>query len=348
MCMLRSRKKILSFVAVVLVALPGTVSASTGNLMKTYEYTTQDQAEKVSDQFSKEIRENGKTYRLKNISYHVLSEKPVITQEPVSKTVKSGKLTKDAEYSPEETIEQDGVEYFLQDTVSRDVVLKKGSSRTVSGYTEYRSKSKADTAPAQKLISATDSKTGKVYSQTCSKVATSKRTEWENTSIRIRFIGYDAGSYKWNGITVKKNDKSPLKGYEKELLNSVGVSPGQMKNYRVGKIIWAGKAYRNANGVLCRDATAAVRKKVNIYRVSYRGMKTVEDTMGVVYTSTYAGIRQTETGSVNYQIRAQAEYEPEKEVPYLFIGLTAGILIAIVLMIGILFIIKKKEKKGRR
>ena len=175
-----------------------------------------------------------------------------------------------------------------------------------------------------------------------------KRSQWENSYIDIHFIGYDSDRYQWNGIMVEKNEQNPLKGYHKELLQSVGVTAGQMKNYKVGQISWTGESYRNEKGILCRDARATIRRKRNVYRVMYQGIYSQEDTMGVVYQTTYAGIRNQETGVTNYQMKAVAEYQPEdlKKIPDAVI--TIGVMLLLVAVLGIIYRIYDHGKERRK
>lgn len=256
-------------------------------------------------------------------------------------------------YDPERTVEEDGITLYLQESTSEAVTQKKGKTNQLNSYTDYFSKSQADAAPTVKKITALDPDTQKEYTGNANKTAVEKRSEWENSYIDIHFAGYDAERYQWNGIMVEKNEQNPLKGYHKELLQSVGVTAGQMKNYKVGKISWTGQAYRNEKGILCRDARAAVKRKRNIYRVMYQGIYSEEDTMGVVYQTTYAGIRNRETGVTNYQMKAVAEYQMEdlKKIPAATI--TIGILLVLVATIGILNLIyihgknrKIEQKQG--
>lgn len=321
-------------------AEPEAAGAASGETVtKEIEYYTNNSSDKIDSQFPELIQEQGKMYRRKDITYKTVNQKKETIAEPVTKTVKSKVLKQSDIYNPDQTMEEDGITYHLQETTSEVVTKKKGSIHYLSSYTDYLSKDKADAAPAEKDITVTDPDTLVQYSGKGSKTGISKRTQWKDSYITIHFTGYDANRYQWNGMIVEKNEESPLKGYKSELLQSVGIYGSEMKNYKVGNIFWTGKAYRNQKGVLCRDAKAAIKKKISIYRVSYQGIHTEEDTKGMIYHSTYAGIRNRETGIINYQMKATALYELQEEKNIPVATITIGILLFLIVIIGVIHLI---------
>lgn len=338
------RIKILTvMVAVILSFLsPGAVyAASGGNTMtKKVEYRGEEKDQKADDYFQKKIVEDGSTWNLQGIRYEIVREDPVMVSEPVTKTVKSGVIKDGETYTPEETVTKDGITYQLSDTTEQEEVAEKGYTQKVTGYSEYDSLEKAQSAPGTKMVTATDRRTGEDIRVRCSYDGITKRAgTWEDTYIDITFVSYDADTFLWNQVTVPKNKKNPLKGYEKELMESVG---GNEKNYQIQNVHWSGKAYKNAKGVLCRNARAEVRKRTNHYRVNYSGKRTVEDVKGTVYTSVYTGLKETDSGKRNYTIRAVATYEKQKEIPVM--GITFGILLFLLIVVGIIFILKRKQR----
>lgn len=331
------------------IAEPGAVSAASGKaITKEVEYYTNNSSDKIDDQFPELIQENGQMYRLQDVHYETVSEKKETIAEPVTKTVKSNVLKQSDAYDPERTVEEDGITLYLQESTSEVVTQKKGKTSQLNGYTDYFSKSQADAAPAVKKITASDPDSQEEYTGNANKIAVEKRSQWENSYIDIHFTGYDAERYQWNGIMVEKNEQNPLQGYHKELLQSVGVAAEQLKNYKVGQISWTGKAYRNERGILCRDARATIRRKRNVYRVMYQGIYSQEDIMGVVYQTTYAGIRNRETGVTNYQMKAVAEYQLEdlKKIPDAVI--TIGVVLLLFAIVGIIYLIFVHGKERRK
>lgn len=334
--------KILAVMLAVILSflLPGEAHASSGSTMtKKIEYQGKEKAQKADDYFQRKIVEDGSTWNIQGISYEIVREDPVMVSEPVTQTVKSSVIKDGETYTPEETITKDGVTYQLSETTEHEEVAEKGYTRKVTGYSEYDSLEKAQSAPGTKMVTATDRRTGEDVRVRCSYDGITKRTDtWEDTYIDITFVSYDADTFLWNQVTVPKNKKNPLKGYEKELLESVG---GSRKNYRIQNVHWSGKAYKNAKGILCRNARAEVRKRTKHYRVNYSGERTVEDVKGKVYTSVYTGLRETDSGERNYTIRAVATYEKQMEIPV--VGITLGILLFLLIVVGIIFILKKRQ-----
>ena len=145
--------------------------------------------------------------------------------------------------------------------------------------------------------------------------------------------------FVWNGVTVLKSEKEPLKGYEKELIESVGADS---KDYKILNTYWKGKSYKNSDGVICRNARADALRRTNYSRVNYEGSINVPEVLGYEYTSVYKTEMLKDTGRTKYTIKATAFYEAENK-PVLQI--TLGILVFMVLAVGVLFILKKKQRE---
>lgn len=335
------KNKFFLFIVFVLafLVIPINVSAEGKELLKKSEYTTRSKQDKRHN-FKEEIEENGKKYHLEKVTYQIKKEVPVTTREPVAVTVT--KKVKKGEYKPQDSVEKDGVKCELQDTTEKEVIIKKAYTRTVSGYSVYESAKEARNALATKEITAKDKKTGKTVTVLCGKQGIKKlsASSWKNTHIDITFISYDADTFRWGGITVKKSEKQPLKGYENQLLKSVG---GNTKNYKVKSISWKGKAYRNADGILCRKAVASVSKRVPHYQVSYQATQRIPEEKGIVYTSTYAGLKEITTGETDYTMVTAGHYTEveSKNVP--IVAITVGILLVVIMLVGILWIVRKKQ-----
>lgn len=319
-------------------------SSDSGIMKKEVEYQGRDKAQKADAYFQKKIVEDGSTWNLQEIRYEIVKEEPVMVSEPVTETVKSGVVNAGETYLPAETVSKEGITYKLSETTENEVVVKNGYIRRVTGYLEYDSLEKAKSAPATKFVAATDRRTGEDISMKCGYVGITRKTDtWEDTHIDITFVSYDADTFQWNQVTVPKNRENPLKGYEDQLLKSVG---GSRDNYRIRNIHWAGRAYKNEKGVLCRNARAEVSKRTKHYRVNYSGESTVEDIKGTVYTSVYTGLKETDSGERNYTIRAVAVYAKQRGIPVM--GITLGLLLILLIVVGIVFILKKKQKPGNK
>lgn len=297
-------------------------------------YVTTNKDEKLG--FDSDKEPNGK-YELKDIKYEVVSVEPVTEVETitrVSEAVKEGE-----EYIPEDEISISGITYNLKYTSEQETVIENEYVQEVRAWTEYQGKDKAEAAPDEKTVTVLNEKTNKEVSVICKKSGMEMLSEvvWEDTYIDITFIAYDADSFIWNGIEIPKNIEEPLKGYEKELIESVG---GTADNFKVESIKWQGKMYLNDKGVPCRKARAYVKKKVPYWRVTYTGSINEEEVKGTVYTAVYEGTKSKDNLN-NYTIKATATYEKNSIV----VQVTLAIMLVIVLIIGTLFILKRNRKK---
>lgn len=338
------RNKIFSFLLLcsLIVSIPVCTWAK-DSITREYSFTSTDKNEhEPLGYFEKEIAENNVIYELKDITYKVVSEEPVFVEQEATTSTESEPIEFGTDYAPDEEVEKDGVVYTLDNTDREEVVIMSAYTQNVSGYTDYSNKTDAENAPATKVINTTNDKTGENVSLECNKtfMKTVKSPAWEDTYIDITFTSYNASEFIWNGITVKKNEDEPLKGYETQLIESVG---GNKSDYEVSKIYWTGKAYKNDKGVLCRDARADVRKRSYYYRVNYAGTIIVPETKGYVYKSIYKGLKKVESGETEYQIKATAVYEAKKTsiIPVI----TMGIIILAFLIAGTLIIVSKKRNR---
>lgn len=347
--MRKSANNIFSFLlAAVLVTSAASPVMARESITREYTYTSENADEKSSGQFGEEISQDGKKYTLKDIRYEINSEEPVYEDVEVTKKIVSDPVGEDESYVPKETVTENDVIYALDKTTKKSVILEKAYTLSASCHTDYTSKSEADAAPETKFTSPfIDKKTGELVRVECSYTGQEiiRSDDWEDTYIDIKFISYNAEEFVWNGITVKKDEDTPLKGYETQLLESVG---GTADNYRIVKIYWNGNAYTDKNGILCRDARADVQRKINYYRVNYSGSRKIGAVKGHVYTSTYKGTLKKDTGRKLYTITATATYEEGTGpgVKAVIVGMSVGILLLIIFAVGTLFILKKKKEKG--
>lgn len=91
----------------------------------------------------------------------------------------------------------------------------------------------------------------------------------DDFSFPITFHAYGSEYYGLGECRVPYNEERPeLDGCEGLLLEMIGVSP---EEYQITGLKWAGDAYRDGGGELCRDALGTGRKLVRDYRVRYVG-----------------------------------------------------------------------------
>ncbi len=309
-----------------------------GVVTKEKTYTSTQKDEEYT--FKTNITVDGRKYKMADTIYEIVSEEPEMETETVS-YVKKKTLDKEKSYTPKDSITKDGVIYRLQHTDKSEVTLEEAYTQNVTGYTDYSDKEAAGKAPLTKNVTVVNQKTKKQETVQCDFYGISTLPpEWEYNTVNITFESYNSQYFSWQGLLVEKNISSPLSGYEKEIIESVG---GNTQDYQVESITWKGKAYKNSKGILCRDAAAQIKRKINHYRVTYKGEIREDSKKAITYTSTYSGTKSTQTGNTVYTIKAAATYEKVTNMLAVVAGLTVGVLLFIILVIGIIYLLKKKQ-----
>lgn len=300
-------------------------------------YTTKNKYDQKP--MDKEIKKNGKKYELKGISYEIIEEAPEIEKKSVSLEQQSGVIVKGTTFEFSKEITKDEVVYQLKEVKEEEAEAYR---QGVESYTEYEYVISENNVPKTKTVSAKNEKTGVEETVECTlNRVHMTHTKWVDSTIDIKFQGYDRNAIQWQGI-VFPNDRgagAPLKGYEKELLASVGLDGlnGKIKN-----TYYTSDVYTDADGVVCRDARANIQKLVPVYRAEYQGEIT---TPHIVKTALYQGEQEVDSETdINYTIEATAVYQKvDNQLSYILAGV--GILVGVALIIIILMILAKKRKE---
>lgn len=80
--------------------------------------------------------------------------------------------------------------------------------------------------------------------------------------------GYDTGSFSLGDQIVPIKEEQPFEGYEKELLELIGVDP---EYYRIDSVRWVSEPWTGEDGVVYRQAAASGQKYVADVEAVYRG-----------------------------------------------------------------------------
>lgn len=315
--------------------LGNSVQAASQSIVKEVTYDTMNSNEKRT--FDEKIKENGKTYKLKEVTYEVVNSEAETENKKVflKKKVSSKKL-------PANEITKGAISYLLVDTKKEKKTTQKAWNQTVEAFTEFESEQDAQSASNTKSVRVKNAVTGKMEEVICKKRNVSKSSKgWVKTHINILFTRYDADTYMWNGIAVKKREDNPLQGYDEELIKSVG---GKPKQYKVESISWNGKSYEK-NGVTYRKAKANVLKRVRYYRANYTGSIHHKAKKKTVYVCKYEGNQEIKTDKVKYTILAKAVYEKESKTTVVFV--TVFLLLLLIVVVGILFLVARKKKTNK-
>lgn len=337
------KKKKLGLLAVLLFSLfivstDDVQAATKDTVTDTKEYTTTNKDE-TGIEFAQMLKKDGKSYKLGSVSYKILDKAPVKEKQEVTKTVESDLVKKTDEYTPDESITEDGIEYFLKDCTVID-----GSEYTQDFTKSYDYLETDVSIPNNQVFTGTDENGNTVeINGKLAKQETLSDGEWLNTDVTIQFDHYDTGVFEWQGGAIENNSANPLEGHYDELLQSVGADT---TNYRVVSTEWNGDAYES-DGIVYRNAVAHVQYFVHSVRATYSGA--IEY---VKYESTYQGTQEVDSADkYSYTIRATATYERVRALTttQIIIFTTIGIAVLAALVVLVLYVIaKKKEQKNSK
>lgn len=299
-------KRIAALMGAVLLTFPA-AAEGTDTLRKTAVFTADSQDAVYT--FEQTITEGGQEYQLSgDIAYTVQGSKPVMEPETLTHTVQSAPMYGQS-MTAERTVTVDGLTYTLQ-RIDYAPAKVPGRSMEVSAYTEWPEVTAKPEPPQTKEAAYHDDITGKDSTAVLPLVQLRQTTDlaWRpNEDIPVAFEVYDAEYYKIGEKYAPYNaDKPALKGYEAEILGSLGLDTSL---YAIDDIAWTGEPYTK-DGTQYRDAIATGRKYCATYRAEYADTVPLEDADGYVGTAVYTTERMADSGKMEYQIEAAAVYKP--------------------------------------
>ena len=314
------------------------VSGDTLTMMK--EIISLDRNEQI--EFAETITEDGKTYRLIDVSSSVISDTAVTEEQVLS--VQREEIVADKSASIADTYTQDGVTYSLKDiqfqpheitdytaTVTEDVLLGPAVSQpdaddsiTVPYHIDEYDLTLDCTLPLSSVSS------GSPY--------------WLD-DVRIPMQIYDTGALymEFNGQVLPFDGSTPpLAGFENLFLDYLGLSGD---TYRLASAVWDGDPYTE-NGTECRDAIISGSRLVSDYTAHYGGEITLQPFTVYDATATYEAVQTVETGETEYTIQAVAQYEEDHStLTAVILGAAVGIIGIAAAVAVILAILAKKRKR---
>lgn len=319
------------FTVVSALAFSDDTYAADSTIVKENQYTTNSSDDLHAD-YDEKIIENNNFYKLKNVQYEVLDKSQVI----IDRSVVSDLMLETDEYDPPEEIKEDGLIYRLVDVKQID---SETLDQEVSGFDDYEKKISEEDVPQTKTLKIEDLRTGEEMEVECplSGIEVLDGGTLIQDSIDITFEDYSLGVFEWNGTYVRSDDEYPLKGYEKDLLKSVGLSPSI---YSVRSITWSGEPYTDENGVNCRDAVAEIQHYGYLYRANYSSH--------IKYVKYEASYQNAENDHFNYVIKATAVYEKVVPVTQAVFYAGIGILIFCILLVLIMYLVSRRKKEDEK
>lgn len=306
----------ITMILILLMMSSSSVLAAEKTLQK--EYTFHSDTAEFSYSPKKNIKENGKNYKLSGITYEKLDEQDLY----LSKKVKYTELPKkQVPLKKEFTI--DGQRVTLQ-ADEADIQYSQNTqdvTETLTGYTSQQS------IPKQKTVS----KDGKQYTATL--VGIQERKIDKPVTINVKFIGEQSADFYFKGKKIKLNGNAPTwDGYAKAVTSHLDLPNGSTLSGGRWTTDW-----HKENGTTVRYAQFTGTRPASNYVVTYRYQS---------YDTTVTYHNDKEPGDKEYKVKAICKYEKEglSFIQKLLIA-GAGIAILAGLIAVILYIIRRRKKE---
>ncbi|WP_101698674.1 prealbumin-like fold domain-containing protein [Clostridium minihomine] len=372
----KKKKRIISFLiclvlpSTFLTPLPGAISVSNihpsdqvnveqgsairaelkeNNIEEIQIYTAQDPEVKKAFPDTKE--DNGQKYELQNVIYNIVTEKDILLDTVVKRSVTYDNLyKKDVEAPDILNLKENNINLDLKlSGIDYQNIMITGRKYNLTASTDYGYRSDIPKAIQQKNVEYQDSVTGQVVKATLSLVSVKATDDWtwkDDLTIPLVFSIYDAEYYKIGDKVVPYSAKAPaLEGCETELLNVLKLSP---QDYKISKFEWDGDPY-DVDGVMHRKAKATGSRHVARYVASYSGTIPLPDAPGYNAIANYEGtVKLPDTsGAKEYTIEAIATYTQVTGFDFkkAVVPIMIGLILLILLVVAILYISSQKKRK---
>lgn len=323
---------ILSLVLCLSMMVPAFVQASSSPHTETVIFHSD--SKDGTYEFDEKIEVNRVKYNLSTVTYNLVSTQKKQVEGEVSHVEKSEPVLKGSTVEFPETVTVVDETFTLKEI--RSTAATEKYTQPVTQNVEYEYYVTRETVPQTKAVTVKNELTGMEETVECSLSEISQQgSRWVKSHIDIKFNGYDSTAISWRGLYfANEPTETPLKGYESELLASVGLTSD---NGKIQKTYWTSEPY-TANGVVYREAKADIEKIVPVYRATYSG-EIVEDM--VIQEAVYTGKGMVETDEDEYTIEAVAYYEEDTMSDFMkAVGL---FLLTILIFIFIVFTVARKK-----
>ena len=153
---------------------------------------------------------------------------------------------------------------------------------------QYTSIAAGEDIPEAAVLTVTDAVTGnEVEAQVPLASASYSEERWEpGFEFPVTIINDDAQRFLLNGREVKLDEENPLRGYEEQLLELIGVSE---ENYRITSIRWDGPSYQE-NGHWCRKLMVKGDWKVTDCKAVYSGTVNLPEVKAKAVQAVYSDV----------------------------------------------------------
>lgn len=321
-----------------------------------------DKPEAQNPGFEPSIMVDGDYYVLDSVSYEVQSKKRIEEPEANLKVITSEPFVDDeSKHMPDKIIKEGDETYYLK---SYEIVETKLDARTepVTDTITYSKIPVDSNIPEMAKISVKDAVAEKdIEVQVPIVKKEFSEPHWiAGFEFPITVFNYDANVFDLNGNDVPLSEQEPLKGYESELLNMIGVSA---ENYRIQSIAWDGGTYTE-DGIVCRKLMAVGEMRVTDCKATYSGIVNLPEVAAKAVQAVYSD-RPTATAAeaesnIRYTMKATAKYVrneeeliPKKSIFEQFWELiTNPVVIAVMLVllfvVLVIWLIHRRKRNDKR
>lgn len=297
--------------------------------------------------FAESIEEDGKKYNLKNVNYEILSSEALMREELVEHTVDYKNLYK-KNVTAAETLDvtKDGetLTVNLKDVKYTPTTIT-NRTEIVSSFTDYSYKTVKPEPADTKTVIYHDYASGEDITSTLTFKELKEEDGWAwraDVTIPMIFTIYNAEYYALGDKLIPYNDETPaIKGYETDLLNELELDT---EKYRITNVEWDGEPYYIGE-VQYRKAVATGERYAAHYVAVYESTVKLPNVPGYNAVATYQNTVDVESGERTYQMQATAIYTPDYTTAYIAGGVLLALFFVAFLVILILYIIGKKNKK---
>lgn len=311
--------------------------------IETFTTTTTE----FNKEFADQITENHKKYDLKGVNYRVLTSKKLERDEPILHKVDYNDLYAKNVKPPETlSITKDGQNLDVQLTsVQYEPTTITGRQETLSAYTDFDYKTVQPEPSGSKTVEYYDNASKQNITATLKLKELREVDPWawrDDVTIPITFSIYDAEYYVLGDKYIPYNNQRPaLQGYEKDLLNELKLDT---EKYKITSVEWDGEPY-TVGEARYRKAIAKGERYAANYVALYEDLVNLPNVSGYNAVAQYESKVAVLNGETEYTVEATAIYTPNHTTSIIVASVFGGILFIVLLVIAILYIISKKDKK---
>lgn len=322
----------------IILAVPVSAEAS---ITKTYDFTATEKPFKYKAE--QEISENGKKYKLRNITYEILSEE----KEDAKTIQKTSEIIYEKKYAFDKEITLDNGSKAVLVNVDYKEINDKEKKQTYTGEVKASSVAQIPTAQKEFVFDLKDSRTGKSFTAPLTLCDTKQVSEWhwraDNLTMSFKVTGYDLPYYNVYDEIVKANESVPFtEDKYSDIVKRIGYSDS---NCKITSVEWKGQPY-TLNGVVYRDGIIKADQLVADFIMNYQADIQLPAVTAYEACATYQSVSD-ESNVVSYNVRAIVSYDYDNsyDIKKVIITASVALVIIVAVVIFILYIISKKKER---